>query len=80
MTLKINRPVVGRYFDTLKVRYRYRVMARYFDVDTIYPALIASETVRRRWTYLRYRLHQWCALSRWVHWGVGVQGSRHILQ
>ena len=37
ITVKMNDPAVSRYIDTLKVRYRYRVVPRYFDNDTIWP-------------------------------------------
>ena len=36
-TLKMNHPVISRYFDTLKVWYRYRVVPRYNDIVTIWP-------------------------------------------
>ena len=28
----------SRYFDTLKVRYPYHEVSRYFDIDTIWPS------------------------------------------
>ena len=35
-TLSMSHPVVSRYFDTVKVRYRYRgVVPQYFDIDPI---------------------------------------------
>ena len=38
ITLTMNRPVVSRYVDALKVRYWYRVVPRYFDIDAIWPS------------------------------------------
>ena len=37
IALKMNHPVVNRYFDTFKVWYRYRMVPRYFDIDAIWP-------------------------------------------
>ena len=31
----MNHPIVSRYFDTLEVRYRYRVVTRFFDIGSI---------------------------------------------
>ena len=41
--LKVNRSFVSRYLDTFKGWYRYRVVARYFNIDTIWSALLQTQ-------------------------------------
>ena len=61
ITLKINHPLVGRHLNSLKIWYRYHVVLKYFDINTIWPNSTIFKIILNRslWCLLVQREISW---------------------